>query len=224
MDYSGPVRVAIASRQEVVGRGLTAMLSDYPDRVTVVALPARRHHARGVDVVLFDTIGLHGGDTSELEHFLHRTPVKVLIFSRDMRPDLRAKALALGAPTWVSMSTRALELVAAIEAVAAGRAIAESPDYLGDQLGLTRREVEIVALIAQGFTNSSIADHLIVSPNTLKSHVRNIYRKIGVERRSQAVVWAIEHGFAPPDSQSLADEEVTPKGDGEPPEEPTPGA
>lgn len=201
---SGVVRVAVVSPQEVVMRGLTSMLADYPDRLVVTALPAVRSRAPGVDVILYDTLGLHLTDGSDLQHLLNNTDAKVLIFSRDMRPDLRAQAYSLGASAWVSMSVHAGDLVRAIELTAAGEPIGEpTDDRLGTVAGLTTREVEVLALITQGLSNKDIAAKLVLSVNTLKSHIRQAYRKIQVSTRSQAVSWAITHGFAPPDENSV---------------------
>ncbi|MGH3352414.1 MAG: helix-turn-helix domain-containing protein [Nocardioides sp.] len=184
-------------------RGLTTMLADFPDRLVVTALPAVRSMAPGVDVILYDTLGLHLSDGSDLDHLLHRTDAKVLIVSRDMRPDLRAKAQSLGARSWVSMSVHAGDLVHSIELTAAGEPIAEQVDRMGVAAGLTTREVEVLALITQGLSNSEIAAKLVLSVNTLKSHIRLTYRKIEVTNRSQAVRWGIAHGFAPPDETDL---------------------
>ncbi|MGY0390238.1 response regulator transcription factor [Nocardioides sp. WG-D5] len=199
----GVLRVAVVSPQEVVMRGLTTMLADYPDRLVVTALPSVRSKAPGVDVILYDTLGLHLADGSDLVHLLQETDANVLIFSRDMRPDLRVKAYSLGAKAWVSMSVHAGELVRAIEMTASGEPIGEREDRLGTVAGLTTREVEVLALITQGLSNADIAEKLVVSVNTLKSHIRQAYRKIEVTTRSQAVSWAITHGFAPPDENSV---------------------
>jgi len=204
--HDQPVRLAIVSRQEVVARGLTAMLADYPDRVIVTALPTVWTKAAGVEVVLYDTFGLHASDGADLDHLLHNTRANVLVFSRDMRPDLRARALAKGCRSFVSMSTRAKELVEAIELTAAGRPLPEQEDRLGRGVGLSPREVEAVSLIAQGLANEEIAQRLHLSANTLKSHIRQAYRKIGVTSRAQAVAWALQNGFAPPDLQEPAEQ------------------
>ena len=195
-----PIRLAIVSRQEVVARGLTAMLADFPHRITVIALPGVFSKAAGVDVVLYDTHGLHKSDGAELDHLLTNTGAKVLIYSRDMRPDLRARALAKGAHAWVSMSIRAEQLVEAIELTAAGRPLPQQEEWLGQDAGLSPREVETLALITQGLSNQEIADRLFMTINTLKSHIRQAYRKIGASSRAQAVAWCMQHGFAPPDS------------------------
>lgn len=194
-----PLRLAIVSRQEVVARGLTAMLADYPDRITVIALASAYGRATGVDVVLYDSHGLHRADGADLDHLIQRTGAKVLIFSRDMRPDLRARAIARGADGWVSMSNHALELVEAIERVAEGKPQDEQSDWIGHEAGLSPREVEVLSLVTQGMSNQEISDRLFLTINTLKSHIRQAYKKIGVSSRAQAVAWCMQHGFAPPD-------------------------
>lgn len=199
----GVLRVAVVSPQEVVMRGLISMLADFPDRVVVTALPSVRSRAPGVDVILYDTFGLYLSDGADLQHLLHETDAEVLVFSRDMRPDLRAQAYSLGARAWVSMSVHAGELVRSIELAAAGQPIGEHEDRMSTVAGLSTREVEVLALITQGLSNKEIAEKLVVSVNTLKSHIRQAYRKIDVTTRSQAVSWAITHGFAPPDENSL---------------------
>ena len=97
------------------------------------------------------------------------------------------------------MSTRAKELVEAIELVAAGQSLPHQEDRLGQDVGLSPREVEVMALIAQGLSNVEIAERLHLSGNTLKSHIRQAYKKVGATSRAQAVGWALQNGFAPPD-------------------------
>jgi len=67
----------------------------------------------------------------------------------------------------------------------------------GGEARLSARETEVLALAAEGFSNRVIADKLAISANTLKSHLRKTYRRIGVTSRSEAIAWAVEHGVAP---------------------------
>ena len=60
-----------------------------------------------------------------------------------------------------------------------------------------------MALIANGLTNQDIAERAFVSLNTVKTYIRSAYRKIGVERRTQAVLWALENGFVPDKERTI---------------------
>ncbi|MEI7055914.1 response regulator transcription factor [Nocardioides sp. CCNWLW239] len=195
----GVLRVAVVSPQEVVMRGIVSMLADYPDRVVATAVPSARSVGAGADVILYDTFGLFLGGGPELFSLLDESDAKVLIFSRDLRPDLLALAYTLGASAWISMGVHADELVRSIELTAAGEPIREPQgDRQGTMAGLTSREIEVLKLIAEGLSNQDIAEKLAMSGNTLKSHIRQTYRKIEVTTRSQAVGWARAHGLASP--------------------------
>jgi len=108
---------------------------------------------------------------------------------------------------YLSKTLAARELVAAIEAIHAGELIVSAApprvrsapglDWPGRQEGLTDRESEILALITQGRGNAEVAALTFLSPNTVKSYIRTIYRKINVSSRTQAVLWGVDHGFKP---------------------------
>jgi len=63
---------------------------------------------------------------------------------------------------------------------------------------LSARETQILELIVRGLSNQEIADASYLSINSVKTYIRTAYRKMGVTRRSQAVVWALQHGFDTP--------------------------
>ena len=97
--------------------------------------------------------------------------------------------------------------MAAIEAVHAGEIVisdqggrapsAPGLDWPGRLEGITDRESEILALITQGMSNADVARLTYLSPNTVKSYIRSVYRKIGATSRTQAVLYGVRHGFAP---------------------------
>ena len=64
--------------------------------------------------------------------------------------------------------------------------------------GLTAREAEVLSLIATGRTNTQIADALVISPSTVKTHINNIFAKTGISDRAQAVRYAYRHGLTDP--------------------------
>ncbi len=64
--------------------------------------------------------------------------------------------------------------------------------------GLTRREIDVLSLLAQGYDNLAIARRLVLTTRTVQNHVSNIYGKLGVNSRAEAVLWAIRNGIVPP--------------------------
>lgn len=169
------------------------MLSDYPDRLVVTALSGTRSAAKGVDVVVYDSFGLRSDREGDLVHLVEETEAAVVILGRPGRPDLQTRGIELGGAASVPMSLRAVELVSVIEAVAEGREPTIDSVGTPSDLGLTEREVEVLVLIAQGLPNAAIAQRMFVSENTLKSHIRRLYKKIGAKSRTQAVLWATAH-------------------------------
>jgi len=108
-----PTRVGIVGHQEVLAKGLFAMLAEHPQRVEITEV-------RAADVILYDVLGVHRTRGEDLARLAGESAAVILAVSRDLRPDLRARALAAGAHGWISMSVRSDELVAAVEAAAAG--------------------------------------------------------------------------------------------------------
>ena len=111
-----------------------------------------------------------------------------------------------GAAGYLWKGTSAEGIVEALEAVSRGdvprppeqtEGVDEVGDWPGRAEGLSAREAEVIALITQGLSNQEIAERAFLSINTIKTYIRTAYRKMGVARRSQAVVWGVQHGFEP---------------------------
>ena len=68
---------------------------------------------------------------------------------------------------------------------------------------MSQREVDVIKLMARGYNNRQIADILFISEHTVKVHIRNIFRKIDVADRTNAVLWAIENGLVLKDQDSI---------------------
>lgn len=201
------VRIAIANDYEIVVAGVAGMLEKFRDRIEVVELDANRQVVSDVDVVLYDTFAQAQGSGIDLEHLLHGSGAKVVVFSWNLQPELVEQAMRRGCSGYLSKALTAEEVVKSIEAIQAGETVVETQlpvdsdleagDWPGRAHGLTQRESEVVALITQGLTNQEIADRAYLSINSVKTYIRTAYRKIGVERRSQAVSWGMQHGFSP---------------------------
>ena len=186
-----PTRVGIVSPQEVLVRGFGAMLAEHPARSVITG-------ADDAEVVLYDVLGVYRDNGSDLEAIAATGGPVIVAVSRDLRPDLRARALGRGAHTWISMSVGSRELIEAVEAAAQGRDLPTRVDRLGAPVDLTPREVEVLSLITQGLSNQAIAAALYLSINSVKTYIRSAYAKIGATSRSRAVAWCLLHGFAPP--------------------------
>lgn len=194
-----PVRVAVVDDYEIVVAGIAAVLAPYAERVVVVGLDAGRAPSRGdLDVVLYDTFG-QTDDELDVEALSAGGTARVVVFSWDLDRAQVTRALGQGAAGYLAKSLPAEEIVAALERVHAGETVVPAePTTAGRPQpgpGFTHRETEIVALIAQGLSNQEIADRLFLSINSVKSYIRSSYRKMEVSRRSQAVGWALAHGF-----------------------------
>ena len=201
-----PTRVLVTSDHDVVRSGITTLLADRPGlEVQVGSVDALVMD--GADVVLYDVLGLLDSDGSDLVRMVKETDVAVVALTRDLRPDLADTALAKGVDGCVSLDASGDELVAAVEAAAWGDLTgADAPDGVDFTVNpahdtmphLAPREAEVLGLIVEGLSNAEIAERLYLSINSVKTYIRGAYRRIDVQTRSQAVVWAMQHGVGLP--------------------------
>ena len=193
------IRVDVVSPHAVVVAGIRSLVEG--DRHGL-HISARRREIGVPDVVFYDVIGLHESSGADLDHWVRKTGSVVIALTQELRPDLGAAALERGVDGAVSIGASADDLLDVIVAALDGR-LGEMPvvrdavhaTRLGSGARLTLREAETVALIVQGMSNHQIADMCGLSINSVKSYIRNAYRKMCVESRSQAVAWGIQHGF-----------------------------
>jgi NarL family two-component system response regulator LiaR len=207
MEATGPIRIAVVNDYELVVLGVASALVPYAERIEVVELDSQVPLISSVDIMLYDTFGQAQGDSLDLDALGASSSRRVVIFTWNTDPLLVDRALGLGADGYISKAVAAEELVELLERVHAGEVVtppAESAAvddqfgrWPGDRDGLSARESEILGLITQGLSNDEIAARAFVSKNTIKSHIRAIYRKIDVARRSQAVAWGMRNGMAP---------------------------
>jgi len=197
MSVATPVTLALVNDYEVVVQGLSKMLEPFDGRVRIVELTASAPSRAPADVALYDTFAtdLAFGPDVKAQHL-------VLYTAHTSREFLTA-ARANGADGVLSKALVPEQLVGALERIRdveilmlGGALDAESSGTLLVQdLGLTEREAGILALITQGLRNEEIAHRSYLSINTVKSYIRSAYRKMGVESRSQAILWGVDHGF-----------------------------
>lgn len=200
-----PLRLAIVDDYPVVVAGVAAFLA--VERIDVVETGAMTAVTSDVDIVLYDTFGQVQGVGIDLEDFVRDSGAKVVIYSWNLEPQMIEQAIAGGASGYLSKVLTGPEVVAALERIMRGEVVIITGDnetsvggvgdWPGRSVGLSPREAEVLALIAQGLSNQEIADRVFISLNTVKSYIRSVYRKIGVERRGQAVAWALMNGFKP---------------------------
>jgi DNA-binding NarL/FixJ family response regulator len=203
-----PITIALVDDYDIVVMGIAHILEQYRDRVVIAELDTNRAVSDTVDIVLYDSFAQAESDHDQIG-VLVRNPRarRVAVYTWNFDPDLVESARRQGVNGYLSKALPARDLVAALEAIHAGDiVISNSPfrarsisglNWPGRSEGLTDRESEILALITQGKSNAEVATLTYLSPNTVKSYIRTLYRKIDVTSRTQAVLWGVRHGFTP---------------------------
>lgn len=196
MQMGEPIRVAVANDYELVIAGLAAMLQPFSDQVVVCdAVLVGEPIAEPVDIVLYDTFGRVDGAAKAIHELMETGKVgKVVVYSSTPRPAQTAMALEAGAAGVLSKARPAASVVEALTRIHAGERIvddatggAQQAPWPGVTLGLTARQSEVVALLLQGMSNVEIAEALVIDVNTVKTHLRHIYRLLGARSRSQVL-------------------------------------
>jgi DNA-binding NarL/FixJ family response regulator len=202
------IRIALVNDYEVVVAGVAHLLDRYRDRVVVTEIDLTEPVAEDVDIALYDNFAQGEADHDDIEALIASPQAqRVVVYTWNFDEHLVQAALTKGTDGHLSKALPASDLVDALERVHGGEVVvSEAPnrgrlsvgqDWPGRSEGLTERESEILALITQGRTNSEIGAITYLSINSIKTHIRSAYRKIGATSRTQAVLWGIEHGFRP---------------------------
>jgi DNA-binding NarL/FixJ family response regulator len=202
------LKVLIADDHPLILQGLRRTLDDCDDidvvgeahtGAEVLGLAERRRP----DVVLLD-MRMPEMDGIECARELKRTLPEIrsiLLSASEERASVEA-AEAAGASAYLIKSVTAIDIPAVVRQVAAGYTMFQAPSA-GDHDGsaddgapeLTERETAILSAAANGLTTKAIGKELWVSEHTVKFHLTNIYRKLGVSNRSGAIRYAFEHGL-----------------------------
>ncbi len=201
------IRIVIADDHAVVRRGLRQVL-DAEDGFEVVAeaedLESARRYTRGhrPDVLVLD-LNMPGGSSLDgIPEIRAECPnTQIVVLTMQNEPAYARHALGAGALGYVLKESAESELVEAVRRAAAGepylnprlgaRVAAEPPPGLPD--GLSEREVDVLRMIALGYTNSEIADQLYLSVRTVETHRAHIQQKLHLGSRAELVRYALEH-------------------------------
>jgi DNA-binding NarL/FixJ family response regulator len=189
------LRVALVNDFELIVRGLAEMLGPFRDRVLVVELDLDSNPESRVDIALFDTYGHARGGVDRVRSLaLDRKVGAVAVYASALPPGQVDAVLVAGARGVLSKSTSAEALVETLEKIDAGEIVvspvfrpARECSWPGHDFGLTVRESEVAAFLADGLSNHAMADALYISEHTVKSHLKVIFQKTGVASRTQAV-------------------------------------
>ncbi|SDN54932.1 two component transcriptional regulator, LuxR family [Streptomyces sp. cf386] len=207
-----PVRILVCDDHAVVRAGLLALLDSAPD-IEVVAEAGTGEEALALaakltpDVVLMDLQlgeGIDGVETTRRLTAASGTSTHVLVLTTyDTDADI-TRAIEAGATGYLLKAERPDELFAAIHAAAEGRPALSAPvagrvmaNLRRPRPTLTDRERDILTQLARGIGNRDIARALYISEATVKTHLRRIYDKLGVDTRAGAVAVAKEQRLLP---------------------------
>lgn len=201
-----PMTVALMNDYEVVVRGLASLLEGFTDELTIVELDVATPTSAVVDIVLYDTFAMGDAGDDALKEVLSSNSESALVFyTWNLAPRVVVEARARGVRGVLSKALSAEELVKCLQRIRRGEVVISpeptegselmTGDWPGKDRGLTPREAEVVALIAQGVSNKEIAATTYLSINSIKSYIRSAYRTMGVTTRSQAVRWCLERGI-----------------------------
>jgi DNA-binding NarL/FixJ family response regulator len=199
------ITVALLNDYDVVVAGLAAMLERYRSEVKVVDASVSRPTRRTpIDVVLYDTFGRANFDMDRLALTIEQPNVHhVAVYSFDFRPAVVETAIRRGARGYLWKGMSSASLVHALRRIADGEVVISEArstndplrmpeaDWPGKKEGLTAKESEAVILLAQGLRNREIGGAMHASPDTVKTHLRHAYRKLGVRNRAQAAALVV---------------------------------
>ena len=208
-----PNALLVAHPKELIRVGLRAILAGSGIKIVREAVDApstlslaKKHKPA---VVILDA-AIPGDDAFELVTELSKAlPATKAVFVTELdNPTYMARARAVGAKNFLLMGFSQRELVTAIENAAAGKpppasarfakvvASMESQDSRAARdAGVTPREEQVLRHVAFGLSNDEIARSLQISVETVKEHVQNLLRKLHVNDRTQAAVWAVQSGL-----------------------------
>lgn len=215
-----PLRVILANDHELILEGLRGLLAPYADRIEVVATATGEPDIvqeglidSDADIMLLDAFGRVGAGVDAVAKVLAADPpFSVVVFTE--ADDLRHlfAALRAGVRGYLLKSIPTVGLVDSLERVAKGEVVIDPglateaaimaarttsrQRWVGAHLGLSRREAEVLRCVSHGRSVDEVASELGVGRETIRTHLQQIYRKLGVNDRAGAVAKAWREGLA----------------------------
>jgi two-component system response regulator DevR len=209
------IRILLVDDHEMVREGLKAMLQSEPDLEVVAEtglgreVPALLDRARP-DVVLLDVRLPDMSGVEVCRQAVRSHPkVNVIMLTTFVDPDLVDECIDAGARGYLIKDVRGMSLKENVRAVSRGQAVL-APEVAGGILdrvrdrrsadagppaALSQSQLAILGLMTRGFSNREIATEVHLSENTIKTHVQEIFRKLGVHNRVEAVMTATKHNW-----------------------------
>ncbi|MCR3721955.1 MULTISPECIES: response regulator [Prauserella salsuginis group] len=218
-DGKDQVRVLIVDDHAVVRRGIRAYLEVLDDlevadeasdgKAALDRIEAMAAHGDLPDVVLLDLLMPKVDGTAATARITQRFPgVRVVVLTSFGETERVHAALANGASGYLLKDAEPSEVVAAIRAAARGDVFLDpavarqlTQEIVAPPTGisaLTGRERDVLILVANGYSNREIADELVISERTARTHVSNVLRKLQLTSRTQAALVAVYQGLVPP--------------------------
>lgn len=205
MDASNPIRILTVDDHPILREGIAAILDNQTDMILVAeasngreAIEQFRTHRPDVTLMDLQMPLLNGTDAilAIRKDFPDARIIVLTTYSGDAQV---VRALKAGASGYLLKKMLRKELVDTIRCVYSGKksippeVAMEIAEHLTD--ALTEREIEVLRLVALGNANKRIADHLCISEETVRSHMRNILSKLGANDRTHAVTIALKRGI-----------------------------
>ena len=203
-----PIRIVLVDDHEIVRAGLRRLLEDEPAWTVEAEAGDVDHALRAVlrhqpDLLVLD-LNLAGvSSLGFIPDFLDRSPsTRIVVLTMESDPAYAQEAMRAGASAFVLKDAAEEELVDAIELALVGHTyldptmgamIATQRFGSAEPARLTRREEEILRLLAYGHTNGEIADQLFLSRRTIETHRANLQRKLQLASRAELTRYALDH-------------------------------
>jgi two-component system, NarL family, response regulator LiaR len=207
------IRVVFVDDHEMVRIGVSSYLTAQPDIDVVGEAANGREGAKLAlelrpDIILMDLVMEEMDGIEATKNIIAEWPeAKIIIVTSFLDDDKVYPALEAGATSYMLKTSKASEIADAVRKTHHGQSILE-PEVTGKMMTkmrqgninhpheeLTNRELEILLLMTEGKTNQEVADELFIALKTVKTHVSNILSKLGVQDRTQAVIYAFKHNL-----------------------------